>query len=246
MKIPTSQLAIPVYLKTDAAMPWPKDEPVFHLLTGDGLFICRNHPFFRSSSPVRTGPAELAGHQPFLDLKYPKIPRDLFETIVGFFDRIGMEHGAESAVLFAWNRETQTVELVVPPQQAMVGHDWKGRPFPLNVCYDVPELPEELILFGDAHCHVDGYASASKTDVDDEAGRPGLHIIVGRIHREPPEIRVDVTVDGSRFHVRNHQAVIGGYRKRRYDNIPAEWIARVEVIPWKRNYSTWNTDDPDT
>ncbi|NNE91481.1 MAG: hypothetical protein HKN23_07525 [Verrucomicrobiales bacterium] len=238
MKVSGQELLTPVYLKTGDDMEWPEDESVFHLLTGDGLFLCRNHPFFRSSTPVERGPAELAAHEPFIKLNYPKIPAEMFETVVGFFDLIGSKFGAEAAVLFAWNRKTEQIELVVPPQESVVGKTWTGRPFPINVYYDVPDLPDELIFLGDAHCHVEEAAFASKTDIDDEIDRPGIHIIVGRIDEEPPEIHIDVTVDGSRFHVRNSAAVIEGYQARRTDNIPSEWIDRVTVLPWSTKNHT--------
>ena len=237
MKISDSNLFTPVYLKTEKSFTWPKEETVFHLLTSDGLFLCRNHPFFRSSAQVSSGPSELDGHRPFIKLNYPKIPRQMFERAIGFFDRVGSEHGAESAVLFGWNRKTEKVQMIVPPQRALVGEGYNGEPFPINVWYDLPPLPDELIIFGDAHCHVEGPAYASKTDMDDDAERPGLHIIVGCIDQEPPEIQVDVTVDQSRFHVKNPSAVIEGYHRRRCEEIPNQWMDCVEIVPWKNNYS---------
>ena len=47
-----NSLLTPILLKTADTMPWPEDESVFHLVTSDGLFLCRNHPFFTSSVPV--------------------------------------------------------------------------------------------------------------------------------------------------------------------------------------------------
>jgi hypothetical protein len=238
MKISEQNLVTPVYLKTDSSFSWPEHESVFHLLSSDGLFLCRNHPFFRSSTLATDGPSELAGHRSFMDLKYPKIPRSMFERVVGFFDRIGFDHGAEAAVLFAWNRDSEEVELIIPHQQALVGEDYEGRPFPINVWYDMPVIPDHLKVFGDAHSHVKEPAIASKTDIDDDAERPGLHIIVGRIDREPPEICVHVTVDGSRFRVKNPGSVIEGYRTRCKKNIPEAWIKKVNVIPWAPNKNT--------
>lgn len=223
-------------------MPWPEDESTFHLLTRDGLFLCRNHPFFRSSSPVSGGPAELAPHTPFIELNYPKIPQRMFEQILGYFYLVGKRFGAEAAVLFAWNLKTKAVELIVPEQRSFVFRNWMGKQFPLNVLYEVPPLADDLVLFGDAHCHVDGAAYASHTDVEDEVNRPGLHIVVGRIQEDPPDLHIDVIVDGVRFQVKNPDSVIEDYEKRRPDEVPDEWIERVTVIPWKKYY---NSADPD-
>ena len=84
IKISPPQLETPVYLKMDEDAPWPEDS-VFYLMTGDGVFLCRNHEFFASSVPASQPPAELATHQPFLKHRFPKIPRRLFEQAVGFF-----------------------------------------------------------------------------------------------------------------------------------------------------------------
>jgi len=165
----------------------------------------------------------------------------MFEQIVGYFYLVGKRFGAEAAVLFAWNLKTKTVELIIPEQRSFVFRNWLGSQFPINVLYDVPPLADDLVLFGDAHSHVDGAAYASHTDEEDEVNRPGLHIVVGRIQEDPPDLHIDVTVDGSRFKVQNPDSVIKGYEKRRTDEVPDEWIERVAVIPWKKYY---NSADP--
>jgi len=210
-------------------MPWPKDVPVFHLLTGDGLFLCRNHTFFRSSVPVTGGPSELANHKAFASIDFPKIPQRMFERITGFFYLAGERYSAEAAVLLAWNRKTFAVELVVPNQCALVGTDGRGGSYPLTVTYDVPALPADLILFGDVHSHVEGPAYASTMDVHDELERPGLHIVVGRTHLDPPDLHIEITVDGTRFTVGNPDDVIDGYDARRTDEVPAEWFDRLSI-----------------
>jgi len=229
---PNTNLVTPIYLKTDEDMPWPECESVFHLLTGDGLFLCRNHPFFRSSTPVKGGPSELASHGSFIDLKYPRIPRGMYEQVVGYFYLVARQLSAEAAVLFAWNQTTEEVELIVPEQRSVVSCDWLGRRFPINVWYDIPPISDDLIIFGDAHCHVDGAAYASHTDIEDEVYRPGIHIVVGRIREDPPDLHIEVIVDGIRFQVQNREAVIEGYQRRRPEEVPQEWMDRITVVPW--------------
>ena len=73
------QLLTPVLLKTRADLPWPEDERIFYILGRDGLFLCRNHAFFRSCVPVERGPSELEVQEPFLAPRFPRIPRDVFE-----------------------------------------------------------------------------------------------------------------------------------------------------------------------
>ena len=140
MKASDSKLITPLYLKLSDDMPWPEDESAFYLLSGDGLFMCRNTSFFRSSVPARDWPGELAKHNSFIRLSYPKIPQTLFEQLIGFFTIIGERHGAEAAALLAWNHNTHQVEAIVPPQTATVSKSWVGRPYPIDVSYDIPPL----------------------------------------------------------------------------------------------------------
>ena len=130
MNLSDSSLHTPIYIKSSPDMAWSEDK-VFHLLTSDGLFCCRNHPLFRSSVPVEEFPSELAAHDPFLDLSYPKLSQRQFERVIGFFDVIGRRHGAEAAVLLAWETNTQKIELIVPPQISVVSSVRSIQPYPI-------------------------------------------------------------------------------------------------------------------
>lgn len=232
MRLPEKKLFTPIHLKVEPDTPWPQEENVFYLLTADGLFLCRNHPFFRSSVATDNWPSELAPHKAFLKLNYPRVPQRLLERVVGFFSIIGRRYASEAAVLLAWDRNAKTVVPIVPPQCASVGENWYGEPFPIDVQYEIPDLPPNLMLIGDIHSHVDGPAYSSATDKEDEVHRPGLHIIVGRLQEEPPDTHVEVTADGVRFQVNNLDAVLAGYRRRREHEVPQEWIDKVTVKSW--------------
>jgi PRTRC genetic system protein A len=232
MKINLPNIFTPIYLKADPDMSWPEHEKVFYLLTKDGSFLCRNHQFFRSSVPTEKLPAELAAHEPFLNLKCPKIPQRLLERIVGLFDIIGERHGAEAAALFVWNTKSKIVEAIVPPQVSVVSSSWKGTPCPIEVHYEVPPLPPHLVLMGDIHCHVDEAAFASHMDKRDETHRPGVHIVVGRIYGEPVEFHVEMVIDGCRFQIDDLSSVAEGYARRRTHEVPQSWIDQVSVTSW--------------
>lgn len=232
MKLDIPKLFTPFYAKLSADMPWPEQEKVFYLLTRDGCFLCRNHLFFRSSVAVERLPSELAPHDSFLRLSYPRLAQRQFERIIGFFDLIGERHGAEAAALLVWNTKSRAVEVIVPPQTSVVSSSWSGRPFPIEVHYEVPPLSPHLMLVGDIHSHVDGAAFASFTDRDDETHRPGLHIVVGRISEEPPEFHVAAVVDGMRFRVKSLFTVVQGYSRRRIREVPQAWLDQVKVTTW--------------
>jgi hypothetical protein len=236
MKCSGQLLFTPLYLKLNDAMPWPEQEKAFYLLSSDGLYLCRNTPFFRSCVPVEDFPSELAGQKPFLKLSYPRIPRRLMEQVIGFFDLVGERHASEAAVLIGWNRTTNSVQIIVPDQVGLVGTTCDGNPYPMELEYEVPPLPPHLLLLGDIHSHVDGPAYASYMDKSDEAHRPGLHFVIGRILDEPPQIYCEATTDGFRFKVPDLSLVLEGYHRRRVKEVPPEWISKVTVKPWSSKH----------
>jgi hypothetical protein len=229
----SDKLQTPIYLKTDASMALPDDVATYHVLTSDGLFLCRNHPFFRSCVPAPDWPSELAPHSASLELRYPKLTRELLEVAVGFFDVIGERLGSEAAVLLVWDRDSRSIEVRVPEQCGIVGRTWQGRPYPLSLEYQVPTLPPHQSLIGDIHSHVDMPAFASGMDKEDELHRPGLHLIVGRLYLEPPEFHCEITIDGHRFPIRDLSLVLEGYRRRRPDKVPPDWLDQVRTKQWR-------------
>ena len=223
-------LVTPIYVKADPDMPWPQDS-VFYLVSNGGMFLCRNHQFFRSCAPAPCWPRELARQEAFMNLKFPKIPQRLLELTVGFFDQVAAEHRAEAVLLLAWDPADQRVHLVVPKQRSTVHQSWLGNRYPIGVHYDLPTRRKgEWLLYGSIHSHVDGPATAaSYTDRSDEEHRPGLHVIVGRVlSREPPEFHCEATVDGVRFRVNPPDRVFEGYGRRR-TNVPRAWLEQVEI-----------------
>jgi hypothetical protein len=218
---------IPIYLKTDPQMPRPED-PEFYWITADGTFLGRNHKFFVSDVPTRKAPRALQPHHSFCRVRFPKLRVAMLEYIVGFFDRVYELHGAESIVLLFWNQRRSRYKLWVPQQKATVWESYAGVRTALDVTYELPvPLPSDHLLLADIHCHCDFGADASYTDRRDEMYRDGVHAIVGRIDREPPEFRVEISIDGSRFVMRFDQLFRGYHRRRR--SIPQKWLDAVQV-----------------
>lgn len=232
---------IPIYIKTDPNMPRPKDA-IYYLFSSNGLFIGRNHPFFTSEVPAPRMPNSVLPHQSSCRVRFPKLGQAALEYIVGFFDRVYQEHGAEAIVLLFWNQQQKRYKLWVPEQTATVWESADGRRSALDVKYEVPvPFPEGYVLAADIHCHCEYGAGSSTTDHIDERFRDGVHAIVGRIDREPPEFSIEICVDGTRFTMRFDQ-LFRGYERRR-THIPDRWMeaVRVEVLkpkPWKPIRST--------
>ena len=205
----------PVYLKTDEFV-WPKDR-MFYLMTRDGLMLCRNHAWFESCVPAKKGPSELGEQKEFCRASYPKIPQLLFEKAVGFFAAIHTAKGWEAAVVLVWNSMTKEIELVCPEQK----NSWGA------VNYDLPNLPPGKIFLGDIHSHPSFSPDPSMTDKDDEKSRPGIHLIVGDLKHEPPELHCSVVVDGERFDLKDGWDTIEDYIQRD-TAFPQEWLEKVK------------------
>lgn len=243
MKIEHGSLSTPVYLKTEEGEPRPTD-PFFYYITKNGIFKCRNNQFFESDVECKTLP-DLVSHKSGLTLNFPIIPKELIERIVGFFSLIHKKQNSEAAIVLVWNTLSSEVEAICPQQEATVTESyvspWSGKEVkgsPIDVHYDIPDLPPHLIVFGDVHSHVEMTAYSSFTDTSDEVHRPGIHAVVGRIDEEPPQFHIEACIDGMRFSIKNPDHVWERYHKRDEATVPQSWIDRVKLktSTWSQKY----------
>ncbi|MFI5379396.1 MAG: hypothetical protein ACHRHE_08865 [Tepidisphaerales bacterium] len=234
----SNKLLTPIY-HNHGETGFPQD-PAFYMLGSNGLFYCRNTEFFSSCVPARGWPLELSAQRTFMKLRYPKMDRRQFELVIGFFSRVFDQHRSEAAIIPVWDRRQQRIRLVVPPQEATVTRGYSGKCYPNDVHYEIPGLPPHQFPLGDIHSHGDGAAYASWMDKSDETFRAGLHIVVGRIDRDPPDVHIEAVVDGHRFAVAP-ESVIEGYQRRRL-GVPKEWMDQVTVkVETYSSYSTQPT-----
>lgn len=221
----------PIYIKADEQMPWPSD-PVFYLLSADNLYLCRNHRFFRSCVPAPRWPTELAAHGPSLRIRYPRIPQRQFETVCGFFEHAWWHHGSEAIALLACDGTGSRIEVLIPEQVASVSNSSGGAVHAIGVKYRVPrDLPEEMSIYCSLHSHADMPPYCSAVDQADDRRLPGLHIVVGNLHREPPQLHAEMVIDHQRFTVAADH-VIEGYARRRAD-FPPHWLRRLRVVDYE-------------
>ncbi len=222
------RLLTSIYLKTDADGVVPADEECFYLLSRDGLFIGRNQPLMRSLVPAPNWPRELHPQERYLQLTYPKVPAGLLADIVGFFWSVASRYGAEAAVLLGYDGTTITP--IVPEQTGTIGWGYSGRPYPIGLHYQIPLELNGLRIIGDFHSHAFEAAYASSIDVHDERHRPGLHVVAGRLDRDPPDWHVEYVVDGTRFAIDPEKVLdLDGYQQRTVPTDPA-WMERVKVM----------------
>lgn len=221
-------LSVPIYLKRDKEeFKWPTHK-LFYILAGNGYFICRNHPFYQSCVKLTEhGHPDLEDQEEFLDHSYPKLSQAMMEDIVGFFGAVEKEHSAEAYVLLGYDLHEKEITMLVPEQEVSMA----------SAEYKLPNYPDNWILIGDVHSHERMSAYSSFTDQKDEAKRSGLHMVVGKVHQEPPEFHVEIVVDGARFKLKDPLSIIEGY-KHRNTEIPEDWMKKVT-----RKKYTWSSGD---
>jgi hypothetical protein len=139
-------------------------------------------------------------------------------------------HGAEGAVLLVLDADRDEIRPLVPRQRSTIGISFSGRPYPVRLRYDTPPMAHgRLRIIGDVHSHVFDAAYASSVDVFDEDHRAGLHLVAGRLDREPPQWHAEYVVDGTRFSlapeaVMELEAPPGGPYP-----VPRRWLRRVRI-----------------
>jgi hypothetical protein len=140
-------------------------------------------------------------------------------------------------VLLLWDIKRRRYRICVPEQEATVRESFSGRRFAIDVSYTIPlSLPSNHLIAGDIHCHGDMSAYSSWADEKDEKYRDGIHVVVGKIDREPPEFHVELSVDGGRFPLK-FDDLFRGYSRRRVRFAPREWFEKFKVKVEKQTWS---------
>ncbi len=191
---------LPIYLKDRDFTP--PDDPIYYLLTKDGLFLVKSTPFFTAAVPAR-GIPWLEAQEPEVRLTAARLPAALLLRALAFFRAVYSRYKSEAVALLAWREADRTYELVIPHQTVGGGH-----------CdYEVKEFPAGLLRLGTIHSHAGAEAFHSERDENDERYEDGFHITLGNIDR-------DLTISCS--------VVVQGLRGR----IPPEHLVFPYPIAW--------------
>jgi len=191
---------LPIYLKDQDFSP--PEEPIYYLLTRQGLFLVKRTPFFQAVVPA-TGIPWLAPQEPEVHLCGPPLPANLLLQAVAFFRAVYSRHQTEAVALLAWRQAGHSYELVIPHQTVGGGH-----------CdYQVRNFPAGLRLLGTIHSHAGLEAFHSQRDEADERHEDGFHLTVGNLDG-------DLSLSCS--------VVVQGYR----GYLPPERLISPYPIPW--------------
>jgi hypothetical protein len=162
---------LPIYLKDQDFAP-PAD-PIYYLLSRDGLFLVKRTPFFEAVVPA-TGIPWLESQDPEVRLSAPPLPAALILQAAAFFRAVYDRYESEAVVLLVWREASRTYELLVPHQTVGGAH-----------CdYEVREFPAGLRRLGTIHSHAGAEAFHSWRDWQDERFDDGFHLTIGNLDAE--------------------------------------------------------------
>ncbi len=219
------------------------------------IVIGKNGAFFKVSNHLYSCFTDIKDKKfSFLDdietdatVKLPKVSLDIYSTILKFFRAVYKEHSSEAGVLLVMNLskpvEEQEYKIVVPEQEVSGAHiDYKIKEKDIDLL-----LEEGEILVGSFHSHPNFGASQSNVDAGDELNFDGLHVTLGYITRDEPEIHARFC-----FHGQTYISKSNWIQKRPKGldyTFPKEWLEKVKkpVVKvytcgvnnaWSNNYSS--------
>jgi PRTRC genetic system protein A len=209
----------PIYLKDDRFEE--PDDPIYYLVTRDGLFQVKRNPLFHARTKVR-GLSWLSPEQEAAHLQLPPIPSSLLAEIVSFFREVFEVHRAEAVVLLYFNREEGRYKLKIPKQQVAGGH-----------CrYEIGPTPAGWLRVGTIHSHASADAFHSELDDEDERHDDGLHMTIGNLDGEASVV-CSLVVDGRRFTLKPSEVFEGAFSDFTGVKVSSEslQVVDIETIP---------------
>ena len=184
-------------------------EPRWSRRTPRGLtilvFLVDKTPLYASVTPVGDG-AGLLPRRASLRLCLPRLPRLVMERIFGFFRAVYLTWEGEAVAFLYYAPARRAFRIGVPPQVVVrraVRGGWRteGR-----VLYGYHPRADGFLKVGDVHSHAGMPAFHSATDDHDDA-ETGLHLTLGRLDRQRPEVSASFVAHGARFLLRPEDVV---------------------------------------
>lgn len=171
------------------AMPLPNGAPHF-VVARKGAYVHKNMFFGRVLVPVKeiTTLPDING-KGVLWLDVPPFPPELLAKAWSFFRWAWDERKSEAMVDIVWRPE-KGYSLFIPPQTASAGG---------VKCVRNEEHYGEAQLIGTIHSHCNGSAYHSSTDTHDAEEHDGLHITLGRVSANEPDMDFMVSANKIRW-----------------------------------------------
>jgi proteasome lid subunit RPN8/RPN11 len=167
-----------------------------------------------------------------------KLPVWCINQAHDFFGHIWNKQKTESSLYILYNRTTEKFRLFAPEQYTSSGH--------VDHKLENQKLPEDFAVVGTIHSHCNFSAFHSQTDIKDMQSIPGLHITIGHVDKDTPEMVFALSVGQQKFDVTRDSIIDeeDTVDHNGYNTMPPFWPTFVHKgqAPWatytKKTYSS--------
>lgn len=181
----------------------------------DGYYIKKTNPIFEAIAKT-TKVSGLGDMEETFRLTASKIPYAVILKALDFFRVVYKKHSAEAAVLLLY--QDGEWDLSAPEQE--VGG--------ASVDYQVRPVDKEgKLLVGSIHSHPNFGASFSGIDDKDDKYFDGIHIVLGNVDKDIPDIVVSAAVNDSRIELKPED-VIEGWPSPPVTEDDHPWLGQVK------------------
>jgi hypothetical protein len=179
----------PIYLADRVNMN-PKDD-ICYIVAKNGLFVKKKLGIMESVTPVKDIPSLDYEVDPYVKMKLPKIPKQIFCNIFSLFRKVYELYRSECTVLLFYNEKKKKFRVGVPYQKVS---------FTSAECIKMGS-PPGFITVASVHSHCSFSAFHSGTDIADEEYIEGLHITIGNVDEDQFSLVASIVSNRKRFKV---------------------------------------------
>lgn len=182
-------------------------ENLSYVVAKNGAFVIKETNMFRACARIEEIPERVFPEQKsHCTIKFPKLPYSIIGQSLAFFRQVFKDHAGEAMLLLTYDQE-KGWGLLPPTTQDVTGG---------TVSYEIEGIPDAPVAGTiHSHCNMDAFFSGTD-DQDDLGGSEGVHIVLGKIDSDCPEIVMG--------------CVVG---KERFAMDPREWIEDMNPSPEK-------------
>ena len=181
--------------KEDGLAGLPHPNVPYYVVAQEGIFLHRDTQIGTLLLKQKTNPKSL-GRVGYKDGVFSwngeKIPGRIIEQATDFFRRILAKDNSEAEVLITMHNDTKEFRLFVPIQR--VNHSG------VKSIYEPTHIDKNYTVVGSIHSHCNFGAFHSGTDSGDASDMDGVHLTIGMLQNDPPEIVAMVAMNGVEFH----------------------------------------------
>jgi len=177
----------------------------------------------------KDAPAVLPEVKELFHFNKNKLPVHIITQAHDFFRRIYNAKNTESSAFITYNDETGDYRLFIPEQYCTHGS--------VNHKLEVGAIRHGYRAVGTIHSHCNFGAFHSGTDTHDMEGMPGVHITLGHVDQNEPEVAIALSVNKSRFDPVDFDTIVnkeGILDKNGFSTAPEWWDSfhHTGNAPW--------------